>query len=63
MRRAVLNFSRQGIDIIPYPTNFTVSQNPEFHYTKLRPQAEALLLNVTVMQELLRTLVTQIFNM
>lgn len=63
MRRAALNFSRQGINIIPYPTNFTVSQNPEFHYTKLRPQAEALLLNVTVMQELLRTLVTQIFNM
>ena len=60
MRRAVLNFSRQGLDIIPYPTNFTVSQNPKFHYTKLRPQAEALLLNVTVMQELLRTLVTQI---
>ena len=54
MRRAALNFSRQGFDIIPYPTNFTVSQNP---------QAEALLLNVTVMQELLRTLVTQIFEM
>ncbi len=62
MRRAVLNFSRQGFDIIPYPTNFTVSQNPIFHYTKLRPQAEALLLNVTVMQEILRTLVTEIFN-
>ena len=62
MRRAALNFSRQGFEIIPYPTNFTVSQNPEFHYTKLRPQAEALLLNVTVMQEILRTFVTQIFN-
>ncbi len=63
MRRAALNFARQGFEIIPYPTNFTVSQNPEFHYTKLRPQAEALLLNVTVMQEILRTLVTQIFEM
>ena len=62
MRRAVLNFSRQNIEVIPYPTNFTVSHNPEFHYTKLRPQAEALLLNVTVMQEVLRTFVTQIFN-
>ena len=60
MRRAALNFSRQGLEIIPYPTNFTVSQNPVFHYTKLRPQAEALLLNVTVMQEILRTLVTEI---
>lgn len=60
MRRAVLNFSRQGFEIIPYPTNFTVSQNPEFHYTKLRPQASALLLNVTVMQEVLRTFITQL---
>ena len=62
MRRAVLNFSRQNIEVIPYPTNFTVSHNPEFHYTKLRPQAESLLLNVTVMQEVLRTFITKIFN-
>ena len=60
MRRAALNFESQGVKIIPYPTNFTVSQNPIFHYTKLRPQAESLLLNVTVMQEILRTLVTEI---
>lgn len=62
MRRAVLNFSRQGIEVIPYPTDFTVSHKPKFHYTKLRPQASALLLNVTVMQEVLRTTVTEIFN-
>lgn len=62
MRRAVLNFSRQGFEVIPYPTDFTVSHQPEFHYTKLRPQAEALLLNVTVLQEVLRTTVTEIFN-
>lgn len=63
MRRAVLNFSRQGFEVIPYPTDFTVPNRPVFHYTKLRPQAEALLLNVTVMQEVLRTFVTKIFNM
>ena len=62
MRRAVLNFSRQGIEVIPYPTDFTVSHRPKFHYTKLRPQASALLLNVTVLQEVLRTAVTEIFN-
>ena len=62
MRRAVLNFSRQGFEVIAYPTDFTVSHQPEFHYTKLRPQAEALLLNVTVLQEVLRTTVTEIFN-
>ena len=62
MNRAVLNFSRQGFEVIPYPTDFTVSHDPQFHYTKLRPQAEALLLNVTVMQEILRTAVTEFFN-
>lgn len=62
MKRAVLNFSRQGFEVIPYPTDFTVAHNPKFRYTKLRPQAEALLLNVTVMQEVLRTAVTEIFN-
>ncbi len=62
MNRAVLNFSRQGIEVIPFPTDFLVPRNPSFHYTKLRPQAEALLINVTVMQEVLRTFVTEIFN-
>ena len=62
MNRAVLNFSRQNFEVIPYPTDYTVSHNPKFRYTKLRPQAEALLLNVTVMQEVLRTAVTEYFN-
>ena len=63
MNRAVLNFSRQGFDVIACPTDFLVPRQPKFHYTKLRPQAEALLLNVTVMQEVLRTFVTEIFKM
>ena len=62
MKRAVLNFSRQNFEVIPYPTDYTVSHNPTFRYTKLRPQAEALLLNVTVLQEVLRTSVTKYFN-
>ena len=62
MKRAVLNFSRQNIEVIPYPTDYTVLHNPKFRYTKLRPQAEALLLNVTVLQEILRTAVTEYFN-
>ena len=62
MKRAVLNFSRQNFEVIPYPTDYTVSHNPKFRYTKLRPQAEALLLNVTVLQEVLRTAVTEYFN-
>ena len=62
MNRAMLNFNLRRFKPIAYPTDFTVAHNPTFHYTKLRPQAEALLLNVTVMQELLRTCVTEIFG-
>lgn len=63
MRRAVLNFQQQGFEVIPYPSDFLVPRDPKFHYTKLRPQAEALLLNVTVMQEVLRTTVTELFKL
>ena len=62
MRRAMLNFRLNRFLPIPYPTDYTVAKNPTFHYTKMRPQAEALLLNVTVMQEVLRTIVTEIFK-
>ena len=62
MRRAMLNFKLRQFEPIAYPTDFTVAHNPTFHYTKLRPQAEALLLNVTVMQEVLRTCVTEVFG-
>ncbi len=62
MNRAVLNFRQQGFEVIPCPTDFLVPRTPQFHYTKLRPQAEALLLNVTVLQETLRTFVTEILK-
>ena len=62
MNRAMLAFNLNRIKPIAYPTDFTVAHNPTFHYTKLRPQAEALLLNVTVLQELLRTCVTEVFG-
>ena len=62
MNRAMLVFNLNRFKPIAYPTDFTVAHNPTFHYTKLRPQAEALLLNVTVMQELLRTAVTEVFG-
>ena len=62
MRRSVLNFEQQGIKVIPYPTDYMVTHSPVFHYTKLRPQSEALLFNVMVLQETLRTFVTRIFE-
>lgn len=60
--RAMLNFNLNRVKPIAYPTDFTVAHKPTFHYTKLRPRAEALLLNVTVMQEVLRMCVTEIFG-
>lgn len=59
MHRAVLNFKKQGIDVTPYPADYFVPHHPVFHYTKLRPQADALVGNVTMLQERLRTLVTR----
>ena len=59
MRRAVLNFEKAGVKVAPYPADYMVSKRPVFHYTKLRPQTEALLANVTVLQESLRTFVTK----
>ena len=59
MPRAMLNFQQQGIEAVAYPADFSVSHHPEFNYTKLRPTADAMLDNVTVMQEYLRTVVTR----
>ncbi len=62
MRRSVLNFENQDVKVIPYPTDFIVTQNPKFHYTKLRPTAESLFQNTIFMQEILRTFVTRVFG-
>ena len=59
MKRSVLNFQKQGVAVEPFPTDYLVAYHPVFHYTKLRPQTEALLDNVTVLQETLRTFVTR----
>ena len=59
MKRSVLNFEKQGVSVTPYPADYWVTHHPVFHYTKLRPQADALLTNVTVLQETLRTFVTR----
>ena len=62
MTRSVLNFEQQGVEVIPYPTDYLVTPSPVFHYTKLRPQSEALIANVMVLQERLRTFVTAVFK-
>ena len=59
MKRSVLNFAKQGVAVVPYPADYQVTHHPVFHYTKLRPQADALENNVIVLQETLRFLVTR----
>ncbi len=62
MERAMLNFSKEGIDAVPFPTDYMVNRHPVFHYNKLMPQASALAMNTTVLQERLRTFVTRYFE-
>lgn len=62
MERAVGDFSRQGVEVTPFPTDYKVNRQPKFNYTKLRPQTEALLYNVMVLQEVLRTFVSRHFE-
>lgn len=62
MERAVLNFSKENISVIPYPTDYMVSRYPVFHYNKLAPQAGALEAATLVLQERLRTFVTRYFE-
>lgn len=59
MRRSVLNFEKQGVDVTPYPTDYQTGRAHDFHYTKLKPDATALWQNVIVMQERLRYAVTR----
>ena len=58
MNRSVLNFQKEGVDVVPYPTDYMINRQHVFHYNKLMPQASALYMNSLVMQERLRWMVT-----
>ena len=62
MERSVLNFSKQGLMVTPYPADYMVSREQKFHYIKLAPSAGSLQGTVTVLQEKLRTFVTRYFE-
>ena len=59
MRRSVLNFAKNGVEVTAYPADYRVNTRHDFHYDKLKPSIGALDDNVTVMQEVLRALVTR----
>ena len=59
MPRSVLCFQKQGIEVVPYPADFQANRAArDFHYSRLRPQSDALSASAVVLQERLRTLVT-----
>lgn len=60
MPRSVLCFEKQGIEVMPYPTDYQVNPVGRFHYNMLRPNPEKLYDSALVCQELLRTLVTRV---
>ncbi len=63
MPRSVLCFAKQGIEVVPYPADFQANRAArDFHYSRLRPQSDALSASAVVLQERLRTLVTVWFE-
>lgn len=59
MERSVLNFHKENIDIVPYPSDYMVNKNHVFHYNKLAPSADALCGNYIFFREWLGILVAK----
>lgn len=60
MERSVINFHKENIDVVPYPTDYMVNKKHVFHYNKLAPSAGALYGNYIFLQEWLGILVAKI---
>jgi uncharacterized SAM-binding protein YcdF (DUF218 family) len=60
MERSVINFHKENIDVVPYPSDYMVNKNHVFHYNKLAPSAGALCGNYIFLQEWLGILVAKI---
>lgn len=62
MERSVLNFEKEGLSVVAYPTDYHTNQHHVMHYNKLMPSSSALDNSVIVLREKLRTLVTRYFE-
>ena len=62
MKRAMLNFEKNGYQPVPFPSDYRTGKKHVFHYVKLRPSVDAMYDNAVVLQETLRTLVTRYFE-
>lgn len=59
MERAIINFEKLGIDVIPYPCDYMVNKEKIFHYNRLAPSSQALEFSSIYFQENLRAFVTK----
>ena len=59
MKRAMLNFEKQGIKATAFPADYRTAQSHVFHYVKLRPSADAAYDNAIVVQGVVRGWVTR----
>lgn len=59
MKRSMLNFEKQGVQAVPYPSDYRSARKHTFNYVKLRPSADAAYDNATVIQEVVRGWVTR----
>lgn len=62
MERAVLNFQKEGIEPVPFATDFRVGQPQSFHWNKLAPSPEALEDSTLFFREKLRSFVTSVIT-
>lgn len=51
MERSVLNFHKENVNVLPYPSDYMVNKQHVFHYNKLAPSAGALYGNYIFFQE------------
>lgn len=60
MPRAVLDFQQQGVTVLPYPTDYQVSQSFHLYVNQFVPSAKSLALLSTALHEYLGTLAARL---
>ena len=59
MPRSVLNFEKEGVQVVPFPTDYMANSIPTYHLNKFAPSSDALFEVDLFLREKLRTAVTK----
>lgn len=59
MPRSVLNFEKEGVQVVPFPTDYMANSIPTYHLNKFAPSSDALFEVDRFFREKLRTAVTR----